>query len=228
MLLSSTIISQMLTLHRFRNIHESDFDPLVKSPICRYGGGRIKRIECRPSIPITMEGEEVDCFIVYGNRRPPPAPRPRWVSAGAQQSRAAMSRGWRGLRASTQHQERSGVVRWKEGFSVVAPAKRMLLSSIAGWKTSDWALLKRWTSSKNSTVLVDEEPPRICILFRTSSTTSLMSLTVEMTAERATNLKDNKDDGQRDLTMEVFPWVNVTSYPNLFPDRQVYPNLLKP
>ena len=112
---------------------------------------------------------------------------------------------------------------------MVAPTKRMLLSSIATRKTSYWALLKRWTSSKNSTVLADEEPPRIRILFRASSTASLTSLTVAMTAERATNLKDEEDDAERAVAMEVFPVpsgpqrIKFGSFPRLTAERRTDP-----
>ena len=87
---------------------------------------------------------------------------------------------------------------------MVASTKRMLLSLIAGMKTSYWALLKQWTSSKNSTFLANEEPPRILILFWASSTASLTSSTLATTVERVTILKDEEDDAKRALAMEVF------------------------
>ena len=115
---------------------------------------------------------------------------------------------------------------------MVAPTKRMLLSSIAGRKMSYWALLKQlklWSSSKNSTVLAEEWPPRICILFRASSMASLMSLTIAMTIERATNLKDEEDDADRALAIDVFPvpggpqWIKFGSFPRLTADRRIDP-----
>ncbi|KAI4338974.1 hypothetical protein MLD38_023970 [Melastoma candidum] len=78
--------------------------------------------------------------------------RPLSVSLMARSSSTLTSGGFSGRRANTRHRESSGVTKWKLGFSVVAPTKTTVPSSIRGRRESCWDLLKRWTSSTKSKV----------------------------------------------------------------------------
>ena len=55
---------------------------------------------------------------------------------------------------NTRHLERSAALISKDGFSVVAPIRRMLPFSTNGRNASCCALLKRWISSTNTTVRI--------------------------------------------------------------------------
>ncbi len=70
----------------------------------------------------------------------------------------------------------------KLGFSVVAPRSVTTPDSAWGRSASCWALLKRWISSMNSTVI----RPRLSRALA-SSTTLRISATPERTAENSTN-----------------------------------------
>ena len=75
------------------------------------------------------------------------------ASASARASEAAPARPRRaGAASSTRARESSAALSSKDGFSVVAPTRTMVPSSISGRKASCWALLKRWISSTKSSV----------------------------------------------------------------------------
>ncbi len=58
-----------------------------------------------------------------------------------------------GLSTYTRARDSSAAFTSNDGFSVVAPMNVIVPFSTCGRKASCWALLKRWTSSMNSTVV---------------------------------------------------------------------------
>ncbi len=86
-----------------------------------------------------------------------------------------------GLSTYTRARDSSALFTSKDGFSVVAPMKISVPSSTYGRKVSCWDLLKRCTSSRNSTV------SRVPRKLRACSTTARMSLMPASTAESAMN-----------------------------------------
>ena len=64
-----------------------------------------------------------------------------------------MSSSVRGRRVSISDRESSGAITEKDGFSVVAATRTTQRFSTPGSSASCWALLKRWISSRNSTVV---------------------------------------------------------------------------
>ena len=86
-----------------------------------------------------------------------------------------------GRKVSTSERESSGEITLKLGFSVVAAMSVTSRFSTAGNKTSCWALLKRCTSSTNSTVDTPRASSRLA-----ASRWARTSLTPEVTAEIST------------------------------------------
>ena len=80
------------------------------------------------------------------------APRPRSRSASALSSSSASSLTFKALSTYTRARDSSAPMISNEGFSVVAPMNVSVPSSTCGKNASCWALLKRCTSSRNSTV----------------------------------------------------------------------------
>ncbi len=83
-----------------------------------------------------------------------------------------------GLNTNTRARDKSGAISSKDGFSVVAPTRTMVPSSITGRKESCCARLKRWISSTKSSV-----PCPISRRARAASNTFLRSPTPEKIAE---------------------------------------------
>ena len=83
----------------------------------------------------------------------------------------------------TRARDSSALMTSNEGFSVVAPMNVSVPSSTYGRKVSCCALLKRCTSSRNSTL----RRPRSARAVRARSTASRMSLTPAMTADSCMN-----------------------------------------
>ena len=73
-------------------------------------------------------------------------------SASARAARLSSAASSRRRRVRTRARERSAALSSKEGFSVVAPTRTMVPSSMRGRKASCCALLKRWISSTKSRV----------------------------------------------------------------------------
>ncbi len=105
------------------------------------------------------------CSIRFSSARPSPSAisSSRSRASGVSGSRAPSSRSARCASRSRSAGERrsstitcardsSAAFSSKLGFSVVAPTRRMVPSSISGRKLSCWALLKRWISSTKSSV----------------------------------------------------------------------------
>ena len=86
----------------------------------------------------------------------------------------------RALSTYTRARDSSALLSSKEGFSVVAPMKVMVPSSMWGRKASCWALLNRCTSSTNSTVGLPARQRHS----RASSMAARISFTPESTADR--------------------------------------------
>jgi len=86
-----------------------------------------------------------------------------------------------GFKVSTSDRESSGAITLKLGFSVVAAISVTRRFSTAGSSTSCWALLKRCTSSTNSTVGRPWASSRLAV-----SSWARTSLTPAVTAESST------------------------------------------
>ncbi len=82
----------------------------------------------------------------------PCPPRPRSPSSTARRSACRMSSAETASMTCTRQRESNAELSSKEGFSVVAPTNRMVPRSMCGRNASCWPLLKRCTSSTNSTV----------------------------------------------------------------------------
>ncbi|QNG74488.1 hypothetical protein EIELFIGP_03334 [Stenotrophomonas maltophilia] len=80
------------------------------------------------------------------------SPRPRSRSPSARSSASTMSVGETPSSTCTRQRDSSAEFSSNDGFSVVAPTNRMVPRSICGRNASCCALLKRCTSSTNSTV----------------------------------------------------------------------------
>ena len=87
----------------------------------------------------------------------PPSPRRRAAAAGLPPPRRGRA-AWRGSssssvwKTSTRARDSSAALSSKDGFSVVAPTRMTVPSSMTGRKESCWARLKRWISSTKSSV----------------------------------------------------------------------------
>jgi hypothetical protein len=90
----------------------------------------------------------------------------------------SMASSSRALKISTRARESSAAFSSKDGFSVVAPTRVIVPSSMTGRKASSWARLKRWISSTKSSVPVPID--RRC---RAASKTFFRSATPEKIAE---------------------------------------------
>ena len=87
---------------------------------------------------------------------------------------------------TTRERESSGEITSKLGFSVVAPIKVINPDSTCGKKASCWALLKRWISSTNRTVLVFKFQFTLA-RSTTSSTSFFPAVTAEISIKSALN-----------------------------------------
>ena len=96
-----------------------------------------------------------------------------------------MSASVSGLRVSSRDRESSGETTEKDGFSVVAATSTTQRFSTPGSRASCWALLKRWISSRKSTVVVLNRSRAV----RASSMTRRTSLTPAVMAESSTNFR---------------------------------------
>ena len=74
------------------------------------------------------------------------------IVLGPGEDLADAPRSSRALKISTRARESSAALSSKDGFSVVAPTRVMVPSSMTGRKASSWARLKRWISSTKSSV----------------------------------------------------------------------------
>ena len=91
-----------------------------------------------------------------------------------------------GCSVSSSERESSGEITEKDGFSVVAATSTTHWFSTPGSSASCWALVKRWISSRNSTVV---RPCRSRSV-SASSITFRTSLTPAVIAESSTNFRD--------------------------------------
>jgi hypothetical protein len=91
----------------------------------------------------------------------------------------AMASGFRGSRTTTLQRDNRAPFNSNEGFSVVAPIRTISPVSMKGRKTSCWARLNRWISSRKRIVRCWVRPRRRLA----SSRTSRISLTPVATAE---------------------------------------------
>ncbi len=87
-------------------------------------------------------------------------PCPRSGSAIARRSTPIMSDSSSGSSRKSVDRETSALFTAKSGFSVVAPISVIAPRSTSPSSTSCWLLLKRWISSRNSTVRVPSSPRR--------------------------------------------------------------------
>src|SRR6202140_850045 len=110
-------------------------------------------------------------------------PSPRSGSRSAACSSTVRSSTDRARNTYTRARDSSALITSKDGFSVVAPTKVSVPSSRYGRNVSCCALLKRGTSSRNSSV----GRPSWARTARAASTAARMSFTPAMTAESAMN-----------------------------------------
>ncbi len=88
-----------------------------------------------------------------------------------------------GSSVSSSDRDSSGATTAKNGFSVVAATSVTKPFSTAGNSASCWVLVKRWTSSMNSTV----RTPDIASASRASSIAARTSFTPAVTADNSRN-----------------------------------------
>ncbi len=113
----------------------------------------------------------------------PRPPKPRSGSASARRMISAVSVGSSARSTYTRARDSNALTTSKDGFSVVAPMNTSVPSSMYGRKVSCWVLLKRCTSSRNSTVRRPVAARSVCA-FSTAARTSLMPA---ITADKAMN-----------------------------------------
>ncbi len=89
------------------------------------------------------------------------------------------------VRVSSSERESSGEITLKKGFSVVAATSVTQRFSTPGSRASCWALVKRCTSSTNSTV----SSPDVASRWRAASMAARTSLTPAVTAETSTKAR---------------------------------------
>ena len=104
---------------------------------------------------------------------------PRSSSASARRTTVPTSSSVSASSRHTRIRERSAELTSKYGFSVVAPMSVTVPSSTCGSSASCWALLKRWISSRNSTLRVPWRFSRSCA----SAMVDRTSATPDMTAD---------------------------------------------
>ena len=108
---------------------------------------------------------------------------PRSASVAAQSSRISTSCGSSASSRNSVAREMRGELTSKNGFSVVAPMRMSVPSSTPGRRASCCDLLKRWISSRNSTVRRSSSSSRRLAVASTSRT----SLTPADVAESCSN-----------------------------------------
>ncbi len=114
------------------------------------------------------------------------APSPRGMSCSARRTMRAIASGFKGSRTTTLQRDNRAPFNSKDGFSVVAPIRTISPVSMKGRKTSCWARLKRWISSRKRIVRCFVRARRC----RASSRTSRISLTPVATAEYETKCEE--------------------------------------
>ena len=134
-----------------------------------------RAVRASPLAKMAMASSMAGSIATFWSPKPRGSVRARWSRV----TRSSWVRAWR---TNTLHRESSAPLISKEGFSVVAPMRRMLPFSTKGRKASCWALLKRWISSTKTMV----RSPN-CRLRSACCITERISLIPLVTAEKSMN-----------------------------------------
>ena len=130
-----------------------------------------RQFKANRASPLTYSASTCSKFSSKINRS---LPNPRLGSSTACCKTCSISAVVSDFSTYTLARESNALFSSKEGFSVVAPIKITVPSSMCGKNASCWLLLKRWTSSTNKIVL--RSARRFCFARSIASRISLIPL----------------------------------------------------